>query len=81
MKVSYMTINMVASLWLVFPPSFVSSGGCVVDDDELAKESEDMRENVKRKFLVQMPDDFYQFWELCKSLNPSNPTGLLCTYT
>ena len=53
----------------------VSSVG-VVDDDELAKESEDVKENVKRKFLVQMPEDFYQFWDFCKSLNPSNPQGL-----
>ena len=53
----------------------------VVDDDELAKESEDVKENVKRKFLVQMPEDFYQFWDFCKSLNPSNPQGLCCYTT
>jgi hypothetical protein len=41
----------------------------VADSDELARESDDMRENVQRKFLVQMPDDFYQFWEFCKSSN------------
>ena len=55
----------------------VPHSGCssVVDADELARESEDVKENVKRKFLVQMPEDFYQFWEFCKSLNPSDPQG------
>ena len=33
----------------------------------------DMREKVKRKFLVSMPDDFYEFWEFCKSIDPSHP--------
>ena len=45
----------------------------MVDSDELARESEDVKENVQRKFLVQMPDDFYQFWEFCRSLNSSSP--------
>ena len=48
----------------------------MVDANELAKESEDVKENVKRKFLVTMPDDFYQFWEFCKSQNPSDPRGV-----
>ena len=51
-----------------------------VDNEELVRESEEVRENVKRKFLVQMPEDFYQFWEFCKSLNPSDPQGIsVCT--
>ena len=24
------------------------------------------RESIKQKFLVDMPEDFYQFYELCK---------------
>ena len=48
----------------------------MADSDELLNESEDVKENVKRKFLVQMPEDFYQFWEFCRSLNHSNPQGV-----
>ena len=33
----------------------------------------DIREKVKRKFLVNMPEDFYQFWEFCKYLDPDHP--------
>ena len=54
------------------------SSGSVIDSDELARESDDVKENLQRKFLVQMPDDFYQFWEFCKSLNSSNPQGMSC---
>ena len=35
--------------------------------------SDDPRDDVCRKFLVQMPEDFYQFWELCKTINSSAP--------
>ncbi|BFZ24173.1 hypothetical protein BsWGS_27212 [Bradybaena similaris] len=38
---------------------------------------EDVKENIKHKFLVDMPDDFYQFWEFCQSLKPGNPTRAL----
>lgn len=47
-----------------------------VDGDELLKESSDDRENVRRKFLVDMPEDFYLFWEFCKTLEPTNPRGI-----
>ena len=33
----------------------------------------DIREKVMRKFLVNMPEDFYQFWEFCKYLDPDHP--------
>lgn len=33
----------------------------------------DIRENIKSKFLVEMPEDFYSFWELVKSMNPKDP--------
>lgn len=29
---------------------------------------------IKEKFLVEMPNDFYQFWELCKSIKPNSPS-------
>ena len=28
---------------------------------------------MKRKFLVDFPEDFYQFWEFCSSLDPTHP--------
>ena len=45
----------------------------VVDGAELDRESSDVRENIRRKFLMEMPEDFYQFWEFCKSINLSKP--------
>ena len=35
------------------------------------------REAIKKKFLVEMPEDFYEFWEFAKSLNSAAPSGLL----
>jgi len=35
----------------------------------------DEREDIKRKFLVEMPQDFYDFWEFAKSVNPRAPSG------
>ncbi|KAK6960496.1 UPF0609 protein [Biomphalaria glabrata] len=46
-------------------------------DDPCPSSPEDVKENIKRKFLVDMPDDFYSFWEFCKSLNPKDPTRAL----
>lgn len=76
----YMQLSSVNEM--VFTPCTVvisscSHGNNVVDTAELARESEDVKENVKRKFLVQMPEDFYQFWEFCESQNPSIPQGTL----
>lgn len=34
-----------------------------------------MREYVKKQFLVEMPADFYQFWEFCSAMSPSDPLG------
>ena len=47
----------------------------VVDDDELERDRDcgDVREKVRRKFLVDMPEDFYQFWDFCCSINPAHP--------
>ena len=52
-----------------------SCGEDLINEEELERDRacEDVREKVKRKFLVEMPDDFYQFWEFCKSLDPSHP--------
>ena len=61
------------------PSIFFLCYSVVRDSDELAMESSDVRVNLKRKFLVEMPEDFYQFWDLCKQLNPSHPDGNIHT--
>ncbi|XP_022901660.2 histone PARylation factor 1 [Onthophagus taurus] len=33
----------------------------------------DKKEFIKSKFLVEMPNDFYQFWDFCKNLNSKDP--------
>jgi len=33
-----------------------------------------IRDNIKSKFLVSMPEDFYEFYDFCKSLNSSEPS-------
>lgn len=35
--------------------------------------STDKKQFIKDKFLVEMPDDFYRFYDFCKTLNPQNP--------
>ena len=48
-------------------------------DDDQDKESpaspEDIKENIKSKFLVDMPQDFYDFWDLAKSIKGTAPQG------
>ncbi|XP_060080890.1 histone PARylation factor 1-like [Ylistrum balloti] len=43
------------------------------EDDDQPSSPEDVKENIKRKFLVEMPHDFYDFWEFCKSKNSKHP--------
>ena len=50
----------------------LSEGGST-DEGSVISSEDDVRANIKRKFLVQMPDDFYQFWEFCKIMKPSDP--------
>ena len=48
----------------------------IVDSDEEPLPSpDDVVENIKRKFLVEMPEDFYEFWEFCCHLNSKKPRG------
>ncbi|XP_045205412.2 histone PARylation factor 1-like [Mercenaria mercenaria] len=47
------------------------------DDIEPPESPVDVRENIKQKFLVEMPEDFYQFWDFCKSEKPDSPTDAL----
>ncbi|WAQ99363.1 HPF1-like protein [Mya arenaria] len=37
----------------------------------------DVKENIRAKFLVDMPGDFYQFWDFCKAENPHKPCDAL----
>jgi hypothetical protein len=37
-------------------------------------ESLDTDNIVKKLFLVDLPQDFYAFWEFCKSLKPNSPS-------
>ncbi|XP_029822398.2 histone PARylation factor 1 [Ixodes scapularis] len=47
------------------------------DAEEMPESPEDVRESIKQKFLVEMPRDFYDFWEFCKSLNKHKPEDAL----
>nr|SVE88199.1 EOG090X0BAY [Daphnia similis] len=46
------------------------------DDSELAHSPLNVKENIKQKFLVEMPDDFYQFWAFCQSICQQNTLEL-----
>ena len=53
------------------------------DDDEEPESPSDVKENIKCKFLVEMPEDFYHFWDFAKSINPADPKSknfCLCTF-
>lgn len=50
----------------------------VEEEEELLPASPlDVRENIKQKFLVEMPEDFYRFWEFCKERNHDAPEDAL----
>jgi len=46
-------------------------------DDIMPESPTSMKDNIKSKFLVSMPEDFYNFYDFCKSLNSSNPLQAL----
>ncbi len=43
-----------------------------LDDVE---EDVDVKVDIKTKFKVEMPQDFYDFWDFCTDLNPGKPAG------
>ncbi|CAN8006488.1 unnamed protein product [Ixodes hexagonus] len=47
------------------------------DAEEMPDSPEDVRESIRQKFLVEMPRDFYDFWEFCKSLDRRKPEDAL----
>lgn len=72
-------------LWL--PPRLLSLAD--TSNDEIAKDEQqdempssptDVKENIRSKFLVDMPEDFYEFWQFAKSLNALSPCGGLPLY-
>ncbi|XP_014486536.1 PREDICTED: UPF0609 protein C4orf27 homolog [Dinoponera quadriceps] len=42
-------------------------------DKNLSVSDVDVQKNIKELFLVEMPKDFYQFYEFCKSISKGNP--------
>ncbi|XP_046748246.1 histone PARylation factor 1 [Diprion similis] len=51
-----------------------SHSGTEKEDNETGSSSPvDEKEFIKEKFLVEMPSDFYRFYELCKEISPSDP--------
>ncbi|XP_070552790.1 histone PARylation factor 1-like [Ptychodera flava] len=48
-----------------------------VDESDSPPTPSDVREEIKVKFKVGMPEDFYEFWEFCQSLDKKNPTAAL----
>ena len=47
-----------------------------VEEEVAAPDSPvDVKDNIKQKFLVEMPDNFYHFWDFCKRENKSSPCG------
>lgn len=50
----------------------------VSSDEKKITLPKDAKERIKYLFLVDMPEDFYSFWELCKSLCKISPCGKFC---
>jgi hypothetical protein len=55
--------------------------GVPEEEEDLPPTPENEKEAIKRKFLVEMPADFYSFWSLCQSLSPDKPEGVLHFYS
>ncbi|CAC5425683.1 Putative histone PARylation factor 1-like,Histone PARylation factor 1 [Mytilus coruscus] len=49
----------------------------VESDEESLPSPDDVAENIKRKFLVEMPEDFFEFWEFCCHLDKKKPRDAL----
>jgi len=48
-----------------------------VFEDLLPASPEDVKEKIKQKFLVDMPEDFYAFYEFCKEMKKTDPHDAL----
>ena len=71
---------------LLFARSFIFCTESDAESDTKSDEEEEIedtpptspvddKENIKQKFLVEMPEDFYEFWEFCKTEKSEQPTG------
>nr|XP_053650742.1 histone PARylation factor 1-like [Cherax quadricarinatus] len=48
-----------------------------VKDFNVGDSPEDIRYNVEQKFLLEMPDDFFDFWDFCSQINKEKPEEAL----
>ncbi|KAF2354235.1 Histone PARylation factor 1 [Trinorchestia longiramus] len=46
-------------------------------EEELPSDPYSLEESIKQKFLVEMPEDFYKFWQFCTDLNKDAPLEAL----
>lgn len=46
-------------------------------DQEIPASPVDVKESLEQKFLVKMPDDFYDFWQFCETLDKHSPQDAL----
>lgn len=54
-----------------------TSNGRTGTSREIPDSPNDVRASIKQKFLVEMPEDFYDFWDFCSSLNKKSPSDAL----
>ena len=43
--------------------------------DKTDNKDNDVKEKLKETFKVELPSDFFDFWEFCKMLKSENPCG------
>ena len=59
-------------------PSATSSIAEDEHENELLPPSPtNVKEKIKQKYLTEMPEDFYLFWEFCQFINQEKPCGIL----
>lgn len=51
--------------------------GAEVDTKDVDTSKRDL---IKKKFLVDMPQDFYDFWDIIHEMNPDHPADVLKPY-
>lgn len=47
------------------------------ENTNIFEDNFDPKQVVKTKFLVEMPEDFYSFWDFCKQINSKDPLNAL----
>ncbi|XP_046570844.1 histone PARylation factor 1-like [Haliotis rubra] len=46
------------------------------EDEDVDASPMDVKQYIKHKYLVEMPQDFYDFWEFCKTEDSAAPTDV-----